>query len=254
MAHIQNADYETITVVCDHCQALNTYNRLDDIGDPGPYASRHINCLVCEKQFHICADTWMPAYQFFIHAADEQVKLKRFMPAVTQLGQAWELFFATYLYGNYAYRPFFAATPSPRDIDHLHTLTTKLHAVIVDFTFGKLRNMFTRTILNNWHPSTLAEADAALARVIAEKIWKPVDANERAIHPVVGDRRLLDALYKLEIDGLRNRVVHKEAHRPSRVELERCQDGEIRLLYRIKRKFKVADFHEIASQSGLTSR
>jgi hypothetical protein len=48
-------------------------------------------------------------------------------------------------------------------------------------------------------------------------------------------------LQNLRINELRNRVVHKNAYRPRRAEVEECSD-EIRILYRAKRLLPVRTF------------
>ena len=116
MGEIEDRDYETVTARCDECGALCVFNRVDDIGHPGPYSGRYVACFECGEQFWIYGDLINPPYEFFIFAADEHTHRKRYMLAVTMLAQAWEMFFEAFVYSNYLSRPFCANARYPGDI------------------------------------------------------------------------------------------------------------------------------------------
>lgn len=117
MGKVIEHDYETIKVGCDNCGAVGVYNRINDIGDAGPYAGLDIRCLVCGKMFWIYGDIANSADDLFIYSADEYFRAKRYMLCVANVAQAWEIFFSTFAYSNYIYKPFFAGTPRDRDLE-----------------------------------------------------------------------------------------------------------------------------------------
>ena len=64
MGAIEDRDYETVTARCDECGSLCVFNRVDDIGEPGPYSGRYVTGLECGEQFWIYGDVINPPYQF----------------------------------------------------------------------------------------------------------------------------------------------------------------------------------------------
>src|SRR5438046_2393168 len=100
MGAIEDHDYETITAVCDSCGSRCIYNRISDIGDPGPYAGRNITCLECETPFWIYDDIINPPYELYIFGAKQYLPSRRYMLCIANLAQAWEMFFATFAYSN----------------------------------------------------------------------------------------------------------------------------------------------------------
>lgn len=113
MAEISAHDYETITATCDHCAVTSIFNRLEDIGFPGPYAGESITCLACSETFQVTADIINAKFELFLWDADRQFQSKRYMLAVAALGQAWEAFFAEFVYSVFLWRPFLAILRSP---------------------------------------------------------------------------------------------------------------------------------------------
>lgn len=169
MARIQNPDYETVTAQCDHCDATCVFNRIDDIGKLGPYSGLYVRCFECHKQFWINCDIVNPAYQFFIFDSYRHFDQKRYMLCIASLAQAWEIFFSTFAAANYIYRPFFSTEPRNRNAAQLNELHGKLRQSIGKFAFSCLRNVLINTMLNQVHPATLQESEAAISRIGVER-------------------------------------------------------------------------------------
>jgi len=245
MGEIQDRDYETVTARCDECGSLCVFNRIDDIGHPGPYSGRSVTCLECGKPFWIYGDIINPAYQLFIFDADEHMRRKHYMLCVTSLAQAWEMFFAAFIYSNYLYRPFHANARHPGDLKQFNRLAALLGDTIEKFTFDPLRNVLVNTVVERVHPGTLDESETAIARIKDEKFGqRPAKARVEAF-PDTSVRDVLLRLQNLRVNELRNRVVHKGAYRPRRAEVEECRDDEIRVLYRAKHLLPVRTFDEL---------
>lgn len=244
MGKIQDSDYETVTARCDQCSSLNILNRLDDIGEPGPYSGRNVTCLECGKLFWIFGDIINSAYELFIFDAYKHMRRKHYMLAVTMFGQAWESFLATFIYSNYLYRPFHANVRYSGDLKQLNRLVALLGDTMERFTFDPLRNMLVNTVIERVHPGTLDESETAIARIKEEKFHqRPSAARVEAFSdPQV--RSVLSQLQNLKINELRNKVVHKGAYRPRQAEVEKCRDDEIGVLYRAKHLLPVRTFGE----------
>lgn len=243
MVHIQDPDYETVSASCEHCGALCVFNRIDDIGEVGPYAGRYVTCLECRNDFHIYGDIVNPAYQLFIFDAYGHFQTKRYMRCVASLAQGWEIFFSTFIYSRYLYRPFFA-NPASRDIEHFNRLSSQLHTTIRKYSFNPLRNVLVNTMLNGVDPQTLQESEVAIPRISAEKFSRNrAKANLNGISsPQV--RKVLNQLQGLQIGELRNKVVHQHAYRPRRAEVEPCCEEEVGVLYRTKQLLRIGTFEE----------
>jgi hypothetical protein len=251
MGEIKSKDYETITAQCDECGSLSTFNRVDDIGDPGPYDSGcYVGCTECGRPFWVFGDAIDPAYELLLFDAEEHMRTKRYIPCVTSLTQAWEMFFATFAYSNYLYRPFRHDARQPEQRERLEALAGQLGDAIWNFTFDQLRNVLANTVVEEVRPRTLDESEVAIARIKDENFGQPpaqarVDAlSDSSV------RAVLLQLQDLRIGELRNRVVHKNGYRPRRWEIEECSN-EIRVLYRAKGRLAVRTFDEwrVASRS-----
>jgi hypothetical protein len=148
MGEIKSKDYETITAQCDECGSLSTFNRVDDIGDPGPYDSGcYVGCTECGRPFWVFGDAIDPAYELLLFDAEEHMRTKRYIPCVTSLTQAWEMFFATFAYSNYLYRPFRHDARQPEQRERLEALAGQLGDAIWNFTFDQLRNVLANTVV-----------------------------------------------------------------------------------------------------------
>jgi hypothetical protein len=252
MGEIERKDYETIAARCDGCGSLCTFNRVDDIGDPGPYYSgRYVVCAECGRSFWVFGDAIDPAYELLLFDAEEHMRAKRYMLCVMSLAQAWEIFFATFCYSNYLYRPFHRDAPYPGGLERFDDLAERLADAMRDFTFDPLRNVLVNTVVEGARPRTLDESEVAIARIRSEDFGRrPAKARVDAF-PDPSVRAVLLQLGGLRIGELRNRVVREDAYRPRRAEVEECAE-EIRVLYRAKGRLAVRTFDEWGAASRST--
>lgn len=244
VGNIRDPDYETVTAECEHCGSVCVFNRLDDVGEPGPYAGRDVTCLECGRTFWIYGDIINPAYELLIGSARERFKTKRYMQCIALLAQAWEIFFSAYVFSNYLYRPYFASPTADRGPEPFNTLSSQLFGATRRHTFHPLRNVLVNTVVRGVHPSTLQESGAAIRRIADENFGRdPKEADVEAF-PDADTRDLLGRLRGLAVGELRNDVVHQHARRPRRAEVERCLEEEVGLLYRAKHRLPVYTFEE----------
>jgi hypothetical protein len=169
------------------------------------------------------------------------------MLVTSALGQAWELFFTAFARANFVYRPFFAEPRASDTLTVFNALTTRLHKVIDNWTFFPLRNLVIRSVVEGIRPTSRAEAEAAMDQLEVGNFGENIVPNAISDVQPAETRELLQGLSELTIGHLRNRVVHKRAYRPLRLEAERCLEDEVRLLYRAEHSLGVGSFDEFAA-------
>jgi ferredoxin len=251
MGEIESRDYETITARCDECGSLCTFNRVDDIGDPGPYYSgRYVGCTECGRPFWVSGDATDPAYELLLFDAEQHLNRKHYMLCVASLAQAWEMFFANFVYSNYLYRPFYHDARYPEKPERFDDLAEQLGDAIRTLMFDALRNVLVNTVVEGVRPRTLDESEVAIARIEGDNFGRrPAKASVDAFTDA-SVRAVLLQLQGLRIGVLRDRVLYEDAYRPRRAEVEDCAE-EIRVLYRAKGRLAVRTFDEwrMASRS-----
>ena len=239
MARIQHYDYETVSAVCDHCGKLCIFNRVSDIGDPGRYSGRYVECLECGESFWIYGDIINPPFELLMFAADELYAEKRYMWCVAHLGQAWEIFLRTFVYSNYLFRPFYTNGHHPiLELERFNLLSSQLDKALEKHTFFPLRNVLINTVVNEVHPQTLGESERAIPRINGEGFGNDPKPEAICAFPDDRVRDLLLRLQQLHVGRLRNKVVHQKAYRPLREEADRCRE-EMGLMYEVKQALDV---------------
>ena len=252
MGEIKSKDYETITVQCDECGSLSIFNRIDDIGDPGPYNSGiYVSCTECGQPFWVYADAIDPAYELLLFDAEEHMRAKHYILCVSSLAQAWEMFFSTFLYSNYLYRPLHRNARHPKEGQRFEGLAEQLGEAIWNFTFDQLRNVLVNTVVEGVRPRTLDESEVAIARITDHNYARRALKGRVEALSDSSVRAVLLQLQGLRIGELRNRVVHADAYRPSRWEVEECSE-ETRVLYRAKGRLAVRTLEEWRAASRST--
>src|SRR5207248_3073998 len=161
-----------------------------------------------------------------IDDAKAHFKIKRNMPAIASLAQAWEVFFGACALSVYVYRPFFAADPHEREIGQLNDLHRRLHAAVKSFAWFSMRILVANLIIAGIRPATVAESISGIATL-------PSLSNEPSSSSIAGisdlrTRETVEGLMTLTVGRLRNNVVHKHAYRPKSAEVEPCLASEIR--------------------------
>jgi hypothetical protein len=108
------------------------------------------------------------------------------------------------------------------------------------------------TIILQVSPKDVASAELQIAQLETSAIKNFL--SQAAIENIADGtvRQYVCQLLSLEIPELRNRVVHHDAYRPSRAEVSRCLEDEIRFLYCLKRHFGIGT--PLEHQTGQTRR
>jgi len=228
-AKIRRTSYENFVAQCPWCEQESIFNRATDLKDLSPIAFRTVSCLnpACAKPFNINGDSLNSAHEMLVFDCYELLQLKHYMNCILTLAQAYEVFFSLFLRVELLYKPF--AHDMGKDINHLSRLTEQFSENVKERTFAPMRALFLRQFIDGPRPANLAEAEAAIAG-LEDHPSNPKDAELEAL----GDRQLvvlLKAVKRTAINILRNRVVHKQAYRPTREEAEAALQEARSLLF-----------------------
>ena len=170
----------------------------------------------CGKIFRILGDLINEPHEMLILDCDELVARKHYMNALLTIAQAYEVFFGLFFRVELLYRPFCATRD--QDLKELNRLSEALQEKIKDLAFANMRGLFLQHMVSRPKPSNLGEAAAEIAAIPDRQGTMRDTALEGLSDPVLVP--LLKALKATNINTLRNRVVHKQAYRPTRQEVE----------------------------------
>jgi len=214
----KRTSYENFVAECPWCRKESIFNRASDLRTFKPIAGRDVSCLNsdCRKPFRIVGDSVNSAHEMLIADCYELVDRKHYMNCILSLAQAYEVFFSLFFRVELLYKPF-AGDPD-QDLADLNRLSEDLHEKVKEHTFTRMRALLLQQILTAHSPKDLVDAAAAVAALPDS----PGDPKDIAVESL-GDAKLvplLKALKATNIHTLRNRVVHKQAYRPTREEVE----------------------------------
>ncbi|WP_437732099.1 hypothetical protein [Sorangium sp. So ce1335] len=243
---IKSADidptYENIAATCPSCMQRNVYNRASDIGHFRAISNHRVVCLnnECGAPFDVVGDLINPGHEMLLLDSWSFFREKRYIQAVLSAATAYELFFAHFLRVELLFRPnqrdpdFFADEIRWLN-DHAQLLVkrTQRHG------FEDMRRLFLRVALDR-HSLT---SRAAAASYIAGLPKKPSAVKRGEIETLANleRRKLLLDVFGAEIAQLRNKVVHKDALRPSREKTEQAISNAYKTIFAIGAHFGIGD-------------
>jgi hypothetical protein len=234
-----NPTYENFVGKCPRCLVKNIFNRASDLETLEAIDSRVVTCQnpQCGKQFNITADVINPAHEMLVFDCYDLISQKHYMQCVLSLAQAYEVFFSLYLRVELLYKPY--AADSEGDFDRLDALKKKLYQQVERYTFVPMRNLFLRQVLSSSRPRTLDGAESAIG-ALSYSVSEPDDSELGAVTDVQL-LELLRALKASKINELRNRVVHKEAYRPTLTEVEPALEEAEKILFPLSHNLDLID-------------
>jgi hypothetical protein len=238
-AERKQTNYENFVAQCPWCGQESIFNRATDLKELSPIAFRAVSCLnpACGRPFNINGDSVNSAHEMLVLDCYELLQLKHYMNCILTLAQAYEVFFSLFLRVELLYMPF--ACDIRKDTNRLNQLAEQLTGKVKEHTFARMRALFLRQLIAGPHPANLAEAEVAIAR-LEDRPSDPKDAELEALN----DRQLVDllkALKRTPINTLRNRVVHKQAYRPTREEAEAALEEARSLLFPLTNRLDLYD-------------
>ncbi|MBI4802452.1 MAG: hypothetical protein HY796_08015 [Elusimicrobia bacterium] len=215
-----SATYENILAECEHCGCKNIYNRATDLKTFEPISGLDVVCLneACEKTFRIIGDTISPAFEMFIFDCYELYKLKHYASCIINLTQAWETFFANFLRVELVYKIYTVDD----DLDKVNKNLVKLYGLSKTWAFGTQRNIFINICME-----PVVGVDAFAKK--CNQLKKPPQRNGLSrVNPEIYG--LIKRLHDSGIGELRNEVVHKNAYRPHKDEIDNLNSGRFLLI------------------------
>jgi hypothetical protein len=209
--------YETFEAVCPHCGHRNVFNRASDLGDLRGISHKQVTCLAgpCGQPFIIGGDLVDPPHLLLLYDCGDLLERKQYAYCILNAAQSFELFFSLFLRVELGYKPFARESERP-PISRLNALLEQLFGTVERYTYAPLRNIFLRLVLAGTRPGSLAAAASVVSSLPALRDQVPdADISVHAVSPV---RDLLLQLNQSSVHRARNRVVHKDAYRPTREE------------------------------------
>ncbi|MGD0949607.1 MAG: hypothetical protein ABSA52_19540 [Candidatus Binatia bacterium] len=222
-----NATYENFEAVCPLCRDTNIFNRASDLKTFKPIGFRTVSCQACGGSFNINGDSANVAHEMLLFDCFEFMKRKRYIHCVLSVAQAYEAFFNHFLRVQLIYRAF--AREGSSDLSHLNRVLTQLYERTKQLTFEPMRRLVLRLLVDNEAPESLAQSEA----IIANFPRKPPIVPEQNLRSAddVPLRDLLLRLHATEINKLRNKVIHKQAYRPTVEEAKHVHEEATEILH-----------------------
>jgi hypothetical protein len=247
VSHNKNPTYENFEAECPRCGRMNIFNRASDLRTFDLIMGRNVTCQYtdCAKLFRITGDLANSAWEMMIFECYDSIHRKRYMACVLGVAQAYEVFFATFLRAQLIQKPFVKDANSQLNIlsrselNTLNRLLKKLYTRTKKLTFKPMRDLLLQCVINGTAPQNLNEAEAAIDGLPA----KPITPKDDDIAGIK-DAKLADYLQKLkdvDVNELRNQIVHKDAYRPSREISEEKHKEARSLLFWLKVRFNIND-------------
>lgn len=239
VARNKRTSYENFVAECPWCSKESIFNRASDLRTFEPIAGRDVSCQSadCRKPFRIIGDSINSPHEMLIFDCYELIERKHYMNCILSLAQAYEVFFSLFFRVELLYKPF-GAVPKQK-VSDLNRLSEKLHNKIKKHAFTDMRALFLKHMVNESPPKNLTEA----AAVVAKFPKHPKEPKDAAIESL-GDAKLVPLLKAVKATGihtLRNRVVHKQAYRPTREEVEKAVKETRSVLFPLTRHFQLYD-------------
>ena len=142
---------------------------------------------------------------------------KEYMYCILNLATAYEMFFSLFLRVYLLYKPYTADANSglAGSLDKVNELSATLHHKIERLTFPSMRKLFLSEVTNTMPVIDLLSAEKRILSLRPQQ--DTLDSNIEAL----GDGNLVQLLKDLkgtDIHNVRNAVVHKQGHRPTKEE------------------------------------
>lgn len=239
VARNKHTSYENFVAECPWCSKESIFNRASDLRTFEAIAGRDVACQSadCRKPFRIVGDSINSPHEMLIFDCYELVERKHYMNCILSLAQAYEIFFSLFFRVELLYKPF--GSDPEQELADLNRLSEELHDKIKEHTFSGMRALFLEHMVTGRSPKNLAEA-AAVVAALPDRPREPKDAAIESL----GDAKLvplLKAVKATSIHTLRNRVVHKQAYRPTREEVEEAIKETRSVLFPLTRHLQLYD-------------
>ena len=233
--------YENFIAYCPYCGHKNIYNRRDDLKTVQPISNKKVTCfsIVCNNDFYINGDMLAEKYEYFIFEAQELIREKKYMHTITTLATSCESFFYHAVKVKLVYEPF--KDKIFKDLDTMNKLFKLVDLNIKKYSFESMKKLFIYLYFSNIkfkNADEISSFTSGLSKFDMDgslkEITKTMVSNR--------DIKMKILFYKvrnLNINELRNLVVHKKAYRPTSDEAQQVIDSVTNVLVSTKIKFNI---------------
>ena len=215
---IKDAGYENLTAICPWCKRECKFNRASDFGTFQPIAGRKVQCTsnTCRKPFWITSDSVNERHEMLVFECYQLLERKQYMYCILNLATAYEMFFGLFLRVNLLYRPYAADSSShlSQSLNKVDDLSVKLNRKIERCTFPRMRNLFLSEVTNATPVANLLSAEKRILSLCSQNV---LDSKIEALSDGTLVQ-LLKGLKSTDLHSVRNAVVHKQGHRPTKEE------------------------------------
>jgi len=240
-SQIKIAGYENIYVDCPYCKKENIFNRMSDLKTNRCIVSLNVICQFCKKEFHISNDKLIyPKFQSILDELEVIKKQKNYRLYILTLCQGIECFFEQAIMNKILDRNAALRNEEGKiDIKRYNEEQDKLYKkTIYDLCQkGSKKNEFKNATFND-------------LRIIFLYIFDDERKNDNGnLKKLKEDKRekSFKAIEDTKINEIRNKVIHKQAYRPSLEEIEKFNDL-IEAIYWLQSYLKVEDSEYLLNQ------
>ena len=225
--------FENFKAVCPHknCDYENIFNRASDLKTLKFISFKEVTCESCGEPFRIKGDYASNIYQYLIDDCYELIKEKKYMYVILNCSQSFEAFFSLAIRCKYLYKLFQKKSIT---FDKLNNLDGDLSDSISDLGFNKLRNLFLRS---NFKKNLSSYSDIKNAiDSLNEKKYQETPSDDRIREMTEQDlSEILIEIKEVEINTLRNDIVHQSAYRPTLKKAKKCLKKTRKLIFGYQR-------------------
>ena len=247
-------DYENLYAYCPSCGKENIYNRATDIATFEPISRERVQCVYCRYSFPIGNDMLGEKYEYMILDCHVLLKLKKYMYCIINLCQACEAFFMKGITIKLLFQPWRAGIFGQEDgiysenrtelgcYDVFNQYSGQIQKAVRNYAYNKLRNVCFDLYLIDKAFSARTDIDEYLKVIDCYARIEPSDADIES-KSTNENRDLFIKLRNLGIGEMRNKVVHKEAYRPTKDEAEKCLEEVHTVVIGLKATLNFDDYY-----------
>ncbi|EPU4510384.1 hypothetical protein ACVW8L_004608, partial [Vibrio parahaemolyticus] len=230
-------NYENFYADCPFCSFSNIFNRREDLNTFQPISRMDVVCqnAECAKSFEIGNDSINLPSEMFLMEADKLLSLKSYMSSITLSVQAVENYISQLFVIELAYKKITSLDELGKlnDVVKIYADRTKT------YSFRDQVNALINYIVNTPELNCL---DCSLQYV--EQLPKRQNTASKQSLENVSERYLdlVKMLYNTNINSIRNKVAHKQALRPTKVQAEQVLSDASKIIYMAQGVFNARVF------------
>ena len=240
-SEIKIAGYENIYVDCPYCKKENIFNRVSDLKTNRCIVSLNVICQFCKKEFHISNDKLMfPEFLSFLDELEVLKKQKNYRLYILTLCQGIECFLEQAIINKILDRNSNLRDEDGKiDIKKYNKELKELYdkKTMYDLCQKGFKKEFKKAAFNDLREMFLFLFDDERKNDNGNLKKLKEDKREKSFKEIKDTN----------INEMRNKVIHKQAYRPSLEEIEKF-NNLIDAIYWLQSYLKVEDSKYLLNQ------